>query len=241
MKRIIFIGTFSFVTLLVLSLSHVDGLTGGNDIQSIIRQVVSSIDGIKGYSSVMTVTFDPKPAAMKDSENFYEWRMDYIKPDRFSVTQKVMEKDGPVFDKWITIGNENYFQIGLWFKVSQGLGKWRYETNNNLKLDKWLDLIAANEAYSGDFIEFESKNHLFLSFSLKKVPPSFVVVAQNPKNIKAEVWIDPESGRIVNARIIAQTTDETGENVDLIIRQSFSNYNSTNVIDRPGEYKDTSK
>jgi len=240
MKRFIFIRAYSVITLFILSMSCSEGKIGANDIQSIIRQVTSSTDKINGYLSVMGVTLDPKPAAIKDYENVCEWKMDYIKPDRFSITQRVIEKDGPVFDRWISIGNENYFQIGLWFKETQGLGKWRHDINNNLKLDKWLDLMAANDMNSGDFIECEGKKYLFLTFFPKKIPTSFIVFKQNPKSIKTEIWIDPASCYIVKACITAKTINETGGNVDLIIRQSFSNYNSANVIDRPEEYKDMS-
>lgn len=93
---------------------------------------------------------------------------------------------------------------------------------------------------SGDFMECEGKKYLFLTFFPNKIPTSFIVFKQDPKSIKTEIWIDTASCYIVKACIIAKTINETGGNVDLIISQSFSDYNSVNIIDRPEEYKDMS-
>lgn len=51
-----------------------------------------------------------------------QWRTDFVYPDRWHVTQEAVDGElGVLWDEWITIGEYNYQNMGLWLQTANNL------------------------------------------------------------------------------------------------------------------------
>src|SRR5262249_15886124 len=49
------------------------------------------------------------------------WRIDFIKPDQYHVTQKAWSgRPDYVYDEWVTLAAEHYDNVGVWVKSAEG-------------------------------------------------------------------------------------------------------------------------
>ena len=107
----------------------------------VVNRIIQQNESVKKYKTGFTFT-DLTQEAKHKGHFTIEWDAEYVAPDRFFITQSAWEKEGPVYDRWITIGKGHYFQIGGWFKEpDEADAGWRGNTNKLLTIDKWIYVI----------------------------------------------------------------------------------------------------
>ena len=221
-----------FLISLLISVSSVAMAADLNNTE-IVNNVVKNAGSIQSYRTVLSLTDFNQPA--EDRKDFtIQWQAEYVKPDRFSVAQSAWDKKENLYDRWISIGEDAYYQIGSWFKSDNGANK--KLMNQNLVPDKWVHLIQDSKILSvkneGNVITIEIAPMTLRSFHLNDLTKTTIC--------NAKIEIDPASFYIVKGLLKVQ-----GENgsvrADMIFEQTFSDYNTKIIIEKPAEVMDLGK
>jgi hypothetical protein len=92
------------------------------------------------------------------------WRIDFMHPDRWFVTQDSREPDGNFGDQWISIGPYTYHNAGLWFQ-DDTLD--RDDFNSSSLVDVYLDII--DKEIPDEIFDLPNKDHSYII--LRYIPP----------------------------------------------------------------------
>lgn len=161
------------------------------------------------------------------------WRVDFAAPDRFHVIQTA----GPLFDEWITIGWDNYRSlINQWLKRNMG----EAELNNNFRVDRFLDVMTANEPISATESVARDDSYTILDYRVvpkadfraitKGMTGSMTKGMTGPANVR--IWIDKRTNLIARGELTTTIAAE-GKNSKLTWRQVFAGYGVPIRIDPP--------
>ncbi len=162
-----------------------------------------------------------------------QWRVDFAAPDRYHVLQTA----GPLFDEWITIGWDNYrSMITQWLKRSMG----EAELNNNFRVDRFLDVMTANEPISATESASQEDKYTVLDYRVvpkadfrsitKGMTGSMTKGMTGPAEVR--IWIDKRTNLIARGEMTAMIVAE-GKKAKLIWRQVFTGYGVPIRIDPP--------
>ena len=162
-----------------------------------------------------------------------QWRVDFAAPDRYHVIQTA----GPLFDEWITIGWDNYRSlINQWLKRNMG----EAELNNNFRVDRFLDVMTANEPISATESVARDDSYTILDYRVvpkadfraitKGMTGSMTKGMTGPADVR--IWIDKRTNLIVRGELTTTIAAE-GKNSKLSWRQVFAGYGVPIRIDPP--------
>ena len=162
-----------------------------------------------------------------------QWRVDFAAPDRYHVIQTA----GPLFDEWITIGWDNYRSlINQWLKRNMG----EAELNNNFRVDRFLDVMTANEPISATESVARDDSYTILDYRVvpkadfraitKGMTGSMTKGMTGPADVR--IWIDKRTNLIVRGELTTTIAAE-GKNSRLSWRQVFAGYGVPIRIDPP--------
>ncbi len=207
------------------------------ELQSIIEQVVGEGGKLKSFATLTSVySGDAAEQSIKQDLPDIQWEAEVIMPDRYSVMQTAREETGYVYDRWNTIGEDLYFQIGVWFKDESNFTG-RSAENFMVSLAKWLDLLS--EAVKNnllDVTETADINYVFVrmdSVEINKILPEKYFEISGDSEV--EIWIHKNARQIHKTVLYVDGVDSEGNTVRLKIVQLFTAYNSDISIEAPTE------
>ena len=95
-----------------------------------------------------------------------EWRLDFVKPDRFHVSQVMWDDDlGELFDEWVVLGEEYYQNAGLWAKARDSrVAEGRLEKDLTLLADNCLTILRTEEFVSSESHQYQGNDYLLLKY-----------------------------------------------------------------------------
>ena len=220
------------VPLVETALARLSDLKAGapsisSNIASAKTAAVHAIDAtrhVQTYSSSVLATVDTLDI---------RWRVDFAAPDRYHVIQTA----GPLFDEWITIGWDNYRSlINQWLKRNMG----EAELNNNFRVDRFLDVMTANEPISATESVARDDSYTILDYRVvpkadfraitKGMTGSMTKEMTGPADVR--IWIDKRTNLIVRGELTTTIAAE-GKNSKLSWRQVFAGYGVPIRIDPP--------
>lgn len=163
------------------------------------------------------------------------WRVDFAAPDRYHVIQTA----GPLFDEWITIGWDNYRSlINQWLKRNMG----EAELNNNFRVDRFLDVMSANEPVSTTESVSGDASYTILDYRVVAKPDYRDITKgvttflrkgmTGPVDIR--IWIDKRTNLIARGELKTTLAAE-GKTAKLVWRQVFTGYGVAIRIDPPAK------
>ena len=205
----------------------------GFDYNKIAKACVLRSDKVRSYESRFYIK-DYENDKLK-AKNFasVEWNLECETPDKFSVEQVSWAEN--VADRWITIGNKHYFQIGGWFEEPEEAGQtWnRNKTNEFLSLKKYIQIIKDNPIKSAATYKEGNKELVLLKYNLEESQKSQFNPPKGNVQTELNLWIDKSNNLIDKASLIVKGTDEKGQKIDLEFEQLFINYNKEFKIEKP--------
>lgn len=222
--------------------SQKDGEVKDEPVDSqVIARIIHQNGLTKTYMTRLTFT-DFAQEAKHKGHFTVEWDAEYVFPDKFFVTQSAWEKEGPAYDRWLTIGKEHYFQIGGWFKEPEGVDSdWRDRTNKLLSLDKWIYLIKNNGFSSMKVYKVDNRKFVVIKYVPTKLDYFWTTDLGTDIAYEAEIWVEDLPLLIAKAVLYANGKDAKGNKVNVAYEQVYKGYNSNIKIEKPKEIFDLNK
>lgn len=100
------------------------------------------------------------------NQTLAQWRIDFVRPDRWFVSQEVLEPDGTIYDQWISIGSDEFHNAGFWMQTNELV---RSDFNNSTSIDAYLDILKKSEPTTVTRCQSNSGEHFIIQYS---PPPS---------------------------------------------------------------------
>ena len=162
-------------------------------------------------------------------EGDFVWELEFVKPDRYHVFQTSwMDGIGAVYDRWITIGDDHYQDVGLWLKaprLSDYEGELRL--NDFARVEKYLEVMGTADPitavmYCGDdgkilLLEYGHAAAVALKGLLKDQ-------TQGIEDSHVEVWVDLETYLIAKAVLSTGVRGPDGSVHRYVWQQIFGAY-----------------
>lgn len=204
--------------------------------RDVIREIIANDANNKTYSIENYVFIRPAPENLK-SDFPIQIKASVNRPDRFSVFQTVWGPDGPIYDKWISMGSNYYFQIGVWIRESndQMIENWT-KANNNLKIEQWSKMLVGNDIKNVKCFETEGNKYLYFSFLLENIDNISDLFSNNKIGSHVEIWVDGKTYSIVKSQIVSKLPDKSGNKVDVTSQYIYYDFNHTDEITSPKDY-----
>jgi hypothetical protein len=201
------------------------------DHSKLVSRTYAATVKARGYCSrkQFRVLTEPK---LKDQAYIEQWwRLDYVSPDRWHVTQGVWEQTENDYatDEWVSIGATTFQNAGLWFKNHS---PYTDNLNTLLLIDVFLDILKRvppipDKTYRTPDNKYLIITHAlpFLEFNGNRVLEG---CGMSEGGCEIQSWIDLQSGYFVRSTIL------TGERKpELEASQSFSCFNDDILIEPP--------
>lgn len=175
------------------------------------------------------------------------WRLDFAYPDRFHVTQQMWDDELEwLIDEWVSIGDANYGNCGLWFLKEPT----DTETNQSLTSAGFLEVLCHEDPSSQEFYQPHGDAYLRLLYSNPDLTQSpndqlraFAGADESMiiEDHQVEVWVDLRTGLLVKgcAEIRGTTKDgshadsESPERVHLCFEQMFACFDEKIIVEPP--------
>lgn len=207
-----------------------------SDFTDLIAKVHAATSKVRGYCS-RRIYRDLSNSKLKHREYVEkEWRLDFVRPDRWHVTQQVWddERQDTLADEWISIGTATYQNGGFWFRNDNTATD---ETNDSLLIDMLLDVLkrvlpAADKAY-----HTEDRRYLILTHAPPFPPPNgnplLEICSSEEATCEIQSWIDTQSGYLVRTTILIRERGSEREKTQIEMSQSFTCFNEDILIEPP--------
>lgn len=209
-------------------------ILNGESILARIKTIKDASDNIKSYMSYMTMVEENN----NENQPFIQWEIKYVYPDKLLVMQTAEEETGTIYDRWMSIGEELYFQIGEWFK-DDGHATGHDQTNKSMGLLKWVEILEENVISNAKIVEVNERSYIMLEFTPKSVKKiGFFSDVQVVKEKHIEVWIDADSNLIQKAVLQIDGNSFGPDMGNVVLAQYFGAYNSDIVIQKPKKVYD---
>lgn len=159
------------------------------------------------------------------------WRLDFVHPDRFHVTQE----SGEDFDSWVSIGKENYQNIGVWIRTEDGHHD---HTNEGLLVDKSLKIVSSENPESYGMYNYLDENFLLLEYNPRAFRENHEGLHEINKDIpegkcELHIWINLDTSYLVKFQLKIQGRSIEGEQIDAEIHHVFTCYNERIEVNPP--------
>ena len=164
---------------------------------------------------------------------FTRCRLDFVRPDRWHVTQEMWEPEQTLADEWITIGSENYQNEGVWFRTEDGRNA---EPNQSLSVTNMLAILQHEKPKLRAVYEYLGQRYLLLQYPRPTSPElnqGFLDIFGDVKGAcQIHIWISLETGFLAKGAILFKGTVDK-ELVHGEIHQAFASYNEDIRVDPP--------
>ena len=151
------------------------------------------------------------------------WRIDFIKPDQYHVTQKAWSgRPDYVYDEWVTLGAEHHDNVGLWVKSPQGSS--RTELNPSFRADKYLSILRTEEPKSAGIYDHAGRRYYLLEYESSNLGDftRFSRSLKGPAHI--HIWIDLDTGLLAKGELAGWNTEPAGKQTPFELDQAFAGY-----------------
>lgn len=174
-----------------------------------------------------------KPGGHTDGSG--EWKIDFVRPDRYHVLQVMWEKQWPdgVVDEWISVGGEEYQNVAGWVLFPQPN---KENTNRILSIEKFLKILRSAEPTSPGVYRYQKNIYLLLECNnVNASEISFALGMQSP-SCRACLWIDLDTCLLAKGEITVAGQGEDGSKINMEFQQAFTDYNEGFVIIAPRDF-----
>jgi len=151
------------------------------------------------------------------------WRIDFIKPDQYHVTQRAWSgRPDYVYDEWVALGAEHYDNVGLWVKSPQGSS--RTELNPSFRADKYLSILRTEEPKSAGIYNYVGRRYYLLEYESSNLGDftRFSRSLKGPAHI--HIWIDLDTGLLAKGELAGWNTEPVGKQTPFELEQAFAGY-----------------
>jgi hypothetical protein len=196
---------------------------------------------LTSYFSEAFIIPIPLPTDLR-CPNPMRFDLEYEKPDRLSVSSRVVSTPQalPAYERWITLGSDDYSFSRRWVKASTVAGG-HAKTNRMLLMDKWVTLLEANPGKEAQVFEKDGARYCRVTFPVERTDDTLADLVSGGKKGLAEVWIDLAAHTIVACEIRSTAQDDKGNTLGLMIQQVFDGFDSVGPIGPPDHFIDCSK
>ena len=215
--------------------TSVEPATGFSDWSDLLSRSLELAKQASTYCSVKLVK-DLRDGGLKDKDYVaMRWRVDFVKPDRYHVTQTVWDAGQSLRDHWVSVGKENYQDIGLWMRTKD---LYKEGTNQFISLSstlKLLDTLRSVKPTNIGVYGHLHKQYLLLEYDnpASREGPLKMCALLSDGNCRIHVWISLDTALFAKAQVIVQGTSTEGKPLDLEVHQAFSCYNEKISVDPP--------
>lgn len=175
---------------------------------------------------------------LKDHDySAYGARIDYAAPGRYHVTQQAwLDPPGRyVYDEWISVGDENFQNMGLWFRSEDGLNAAQNQKFSLRELTQRLARIGAADRIDSQTIGTGS--YWLLSYGdLQRRSQLADLRLCDPLALGScdlRLWIDAKSETIAKTQLTLRGTDKDGKNLHIAINQVFGCHGEAITVTPP--------
>ncbi len=136
-----------------------------------------------------------------------EWQAQFVKPDRFHVTQIAREPDGSEpYDEWITIGQEHYDYIGYWFRLEER--STRVGLNHTMGPEQCLGILRSEQPCSALLHHYRDQRYTLLQYEIRDEQhfPGLGDEVEFPIHVR--FWIEANSELLAKVEMVIQPRDD---------------------------------
>ena len=181
-----------------------------------VKRTIELSEKLQSYCSLNIVfEFSIKKLKHKDFISLYR-RMDFVAPDKFHVTQDAYDAElGEVGDEWVSIGDKNYQNTGLWMPTDD---RYNIEGNEALKMDKYFEILRHNKPINQEVSTKDKERYLILEYQMPlhgKLDDTF---PEFPENLTSYIylWINFDSGYFIRGElVIKEKNNIVGKYIDV--------------------------
>jgi hypothetical protein len=208
------------------------------DLDKHIERGISATTSATSYITRQLI-LDPKRHEMGEGD--YIWDLEFAAPDGYRVSQTGWSSTGVVRERWLTIGNDFYFDSQGWHRTAEPL---RFEEelalNKNLSVKKYVTILKQGIPTSYDVVAAEGHDFLHLTYQ-PVTRESLSAVLGNPSPMQgigaaADLWINLDTHLLTKAEVFVFDA-RNGQRT--LFQQSFASYNSDLGVVRPGVPRNT--
>ena len=161
-----------------------------------------------------------------------EWQAQFVKPDRFHVTQVTREPDGSEpYDEWITIGQEHYDYIGYWFRLKEK--STRVGLNHTMGPEQCLGILRSEQPCSALLHHYRDQRYTLLQYEIRDEQhfPGLGDEVEFPFHVR--FWIEANSKLLAKVETVIQPRDPARKGVPGELVHTFAAYGLKLHIEPP--------
>jgi len=198
------------------------------DIEEVVRKCQETTSRARSYCSRIRVD------DISGRQTVSQWRIDFVRPDRWFVSQEVLEPHGTVYDQWISISSDTFHNVGFWTQAEE---LDRSDFNKSTSIDAYLDILNQSEPASVKRCLSNSGEHIIIQYTSplpneRKNPwiESFNQPAEEGFSCFL-VWVNTSTWHL--ERVDCRANGLLVEGEDGIIVQAFTCFDENVVVDPP--------
>jgi hypothetical protein len=160
-----------------------------------------------------------------------QWRVDFVAPERWHVTQEAEDRElGTLMDEWVSIGDQNYQNAGMWFRTEGDLNR---KTTQCLSINGLMQIVCAADPVATAFFQHERSTYLVAQYPRALAVSSdaslFAALAADEAATDLEIWIDVGSKHVIKGVMSRNNgADEIGR-----VSQVFACFNEAIRVEPP--------
>jgi hypothetical protein len=140
-----------------------------------------------------------------------QWRVDFVAPDRWHVTQEAEDRElGILMDEWVSIGDQNYQNSGMWFETDGDLNR---KTIRCLSINGLRQIVCAGDPVATALFQHQRSTYLVARYPRALAASSdeslFAPFAADEAAPDLEIWIDVASKHVIKG--VMSRNNGTGE------------------------------
>ena len=161
-----------------------------------------------------------------------EWQAQFVKPDRFHVTQVAREPDGSEpCDEWITIGQEHYDYIWYWFRLKEK--STRVGLNHTMGPEQCLGILRSEQPCSALLHRYRDRRYTLLQYEIRDEQHFSGLGDEVEFPIHVRFWIEANSKLLAKVEMVIQPRDPASKGVPGELVHTFAGYGLKFRIEPP--------
>ncbi len=162
-----------------------------------------------------------------------EWRVEYVRPDRFAVDQ-IAWADGSA-DRWVSVGKDHYAFLLIWVPGNQLPNQGHYPRLNAwFRIEKYLDLMKHQSPTQVAEVANGETAYLVCRYTPTEWPAfNTGWPLKSPRYDEVTFWINKDTHRLEKADVRFSGIDDTGHSASGHLEQFVIDYDSDIAIERP--------
>jgi len=210
-----------------------------DDPKDIIVKCVETTGAARSYCAGR-ISRDPT------SEREYEsrCRLDFVKPDRFHVSQAMWDDDlgeldddlgVKLFDEWVIEGNQHYRRSGFWHQVKDAeWTKGDIRVSRSLLVDDFVTILRTQEFVSAESYQYEGSQYLLLTY---ENIDSVDLTEEELEGLEWRIWVDLDTHLLAKGEQIFKGQTAEGEEFMWDMQHAFTAYNEKIEVRPPTRFE----